>query len=1000
MHNTHTLLTALLFALVIPAFSQTSFWSPLDEGMLNQRSEQRWIVPEKYKVFSLETAAMRQTLREAPLRFNAEGKSKNIQLPMPDGSLEDFAIVESPLMESGLADKYPEIRTFTGKGITNSNAVAYLDWTPKGFHAMILMPGRVYFIDPYYNDDNKVYLSYDRSDYFDERVNEFSCGVKDEEETYYLPSEDMVLASNERTVTNMKTYRVAISATGEYTVYHGGTKVLALAAINTTLNRVRGIYETELAISFTLVSNNDAIIFTNGATDPFTTLSDTMNFNYNKTIIDSLVGLSNYDIGHLMGTGSGGIARINSVCSSAYKARGITASNNPKTDAFDVDFVAHEMGHQFGAHHTFNGSAGSCSGTNRYANTAYEPGSGSTIMAYAGICTAAQNLQRRTDAYFHLASLTEITYYTTSGTGSTCPTVVSSGNNAPTIDGDPQNMSGKYIPISTPFELTATGADADGDVVTYAWEQWNLGPQGAPSSSNTTAPLFRSFIPTTNSTRVFPSLSDILDNTTSIGEKLPTVTRDMAFNCTVRDNKTVGGGFANDGLSLHVTNAAGPFIITSHNSVAEVNGAITVTWNVAGTTASPISCANVDILLSLDGGATFTALASNTANDGTESVTLPNTASNNVRLKVKCSDNVFFDINNANLRITPTGSTCGENMTSGTMEANTGWTQSSTQGYAPFASNWSSYTGISAHGGTGYAWLGYANNETARMSQSVTIPSTANFASMEFWYRYSNTDCGGDAFNVKINGTIVKAYNFCNDHGSHDWTHQIIDLSAYTGTSPTIMFECINNSIYPSDVFIDDVSVYICTGGSFAPLPVELMTFEARAENKDAMLQWVTASEKENAGFEVEMQTGGADFQTVGFVKGNGTTNEIHVYDFKVPNLKPATYYFRLQQIDNNGEANYSPIRTIKIADDFKVSVQPNPASDVAFFIVVLEKDGAVSLDLLDGLGQVIKQMAQGEYVQGEYEIALDVKSLPAGVYYYRLQNGLESETGKFLVKK
>ncbi|MBK9017251.1 MAG: hypothetical protein IPM82_26125 [Saprospiraceae bacterium] len=861
MRLTYSLLTALLFSLFTPLFGQGNFWTILEESTLASRNQERWIVPEKYSSFLLDAASMRSALERVPQRFNTQGETAIVHLPMPDGSFEEFAIVEAPLMHPDLAARYREIRTFSGQGVTNPAAAAYLDWTPQGFHGMIIMPGKVFYIDPYFKEDNTVYVSYDRDDYFNEKSAEFSCMTEGEGDTQYVPSADMLpIGMNSRSTTNMLVYRIAFAATGEYTAYHGGTVPLALAAINTTLNRVRGIYETELAISFTLVFNNDLIIYTDATTDPY---SNPPTLAENQSNTDAVIGSSNYDVGHVVSTGTGGVATLNGVCDSTKKARGMSATNNPKSDAFDVDYVAHEMGHQFSAHHTYNGSTGSCTASNRYAGTAFEPGSGSTIMSYAGLCGASQNLQRRGNAYFHLVSLGEITHYTTVGTGSTCPTSVPSGNNIPTLNANPTGMSGKYIPISTPFELTAIGSDDDNDELTYAWEEWDLGSQGAPSSSSTNAPMFRSFTPTTSTTRTFPILSDLLDNTTSIGEKLPSVTRNLNINCTVRDNRTVGGGYGADGIVLHVTNAAGPFAITSHNTAATLNGAITVTWDVAGTTAAPISCANVDVLLSLDGGVTFSNLTTATPNDGSQSVTLPNTATGNARIKVKCSDNVFFDINNADLRIAPSDANCSEKVTDGNMSNYVNWTEYSSNGYF-LIDNWSNYY----HNAIGSAWLGSVNNETSRLSQTITIPAGAHFANLEFWYRYDRTDCGGDVFNVKVNGSIVKSYNQCNDPGAHDWTRQLIDLSAYIGTSPTIMFECITNSIYPSDVYIDDASVYVCSDGAFSPLPVELMAFVAKADERNALLTWTTASESDNHGFEVEMQSENAGFQVVGFVPG------------------------------------------------------------------------------------------------------------------------------------
>lgn len=987
-------MTAAVLVFFSPLFGQGNIWKLIDENTLANRSQERWIVPEKYSSFSLDVPAFKAFIQQVPNRFNSRGESAAILLPMPDGSFEAFNIVEAPLMHPNLAARYREIKTFSGQGITNPASAVYLDWTPQGFHGMVLSPGKVIYIDPYFKDDNTLYLSYDRADYQASDSEGFSCATEEGEESYYLPSSEMLpIGQNNRATTNLLTYRIAIAATGEYTAYHGGTKPLALAAINTTLNRVRGIYETALSISFTLVSNNDLLIYTDGPTDPYTYPPGEVNLAENQTNVDNVIGNTNYDVGHLVSTGTGGVASISSVCSSSIKARGVTSTSNPKGDSFDVDFMTHELGHQFGSKHTFNGSTGSCAGSNRNASTAFEPGSGSTIMAYAGVC-GAQNLQQNTHAYFHLSSLGEINYYTTVGTGSTCPVSTTTGNNIPVVNADPNGVNGKYIPISTPFELTASGTDADGDVLTYSWEEWDLGPQGAPSSSNATGPLFRSFPPTTSGTRTFPTLSNILDNTGSVGEFLPSVTRDLNFNCTARDNKSIGGGFDASGVVLHVSNVGGPFAITSHNSSTTINGNITLTWNVANTTASPISCANVDILLSLNGGLTFSSLLNNTPNDGSQVVTLPNSATGQARIKIKCADNVFFDINNADLRIAPADATCVEKIADGNMSNYASWTEYSTNGFF-LIGDYGIYRSA-----TGSAWLGSENNETSSVSQTITLPSGPHFATMEYWYKLDRFDCGSDVFRVKINGSIVRSYSLCNDPASGSWIRQLIDLSAYVGTSPNIMFELVNNGNHPSDVYLDDVSVYVCEGGSFSPLPVELINFEVKALGNDAELKWTTANELYNRGFEIEMQGENTDFQVVGFVPGNGSTSEFNSYDFTVPNLQPGVYYFRLRQLDENGGFQLSPIRSVSFKGEILVEVQPNPASEIAFFKMSLEKEMQVQLQLLDGFGRVVGVVADDRFSEGTFELAHNLDYLPAGVYYFRLIGDKLEGSGKFVVKK
>jgi hypothetical protein len=457
----------------------------------------------------------------------------------------------------------------------------------------------------------------------------------------------------------LHTYRLAVAATGEYTAFQGGTVAQALAAINTTMNRVNGIYQRELSIRFVLIANETNIIYTNAMTDPYTNGDPNAMIGENQSNVDTVIGSGNYDIGHVFGTNSGGLASAG-VCA-GNKARGVTGSGAPVGDAFDVDYVAHEMGHQFGANHTFNGSTGSCGG-NRESGAAYEPGSGSTIMAYAGIC-GAENLQLNSNDYFHVKSLEEIVAFIG---GHSCDVETATGNVAPTVNAGPDFN----IPMGTPFILTASGSDANGDALTFAWEEYDLGTQSPPNTDDGSRPIFRSFTPTASPARTFPKLSDILNNTSTFGESLPTTTRNMTFQVTARDNRAGGGGVNSATMQVHVTNTSGPFAVTQPNTaVVWTTGTTqTVTWNVANSTAAPVSCANVRILLSIDGGNTFPiVLNASTPNDGSAAITVPNVPSTTARVKVEAVGNIFFDISNQNFIVNaPPEITCPANVVTST----------------------------------------------------------------------------------------------------------------------------------------------------------------------------------------------------------------------------------------------------------------------------------------------------------------------------------------------
>jgi hypothetical protein len=656
MKNLFTLFILLVITFFNFTFSQVisnNFWKDADESKLFKTSN-RFIIHDKYRTLELDYISLKSFLSSIPSESNeASRKSKQyLTLPMPDNSMQRFEVYESSIMEDNLAERYPEIRTYLGFGIDDPYASIRFDFTPDGFHAIILSQSGRVFIDPFSKGDIKNYISYYSRDYF-QNEKEFYCEVKDD----FNRTQELGLLKNAQTSLSigpeLKQYRIAISATGEYTTFHGGTIPQALAAIVTTLNRINAIYETEVGVRMILVSNNDQLIFTDPATDPFTNYDGDAMLAENQTTVDSRIGSANYDIGHVFSTGGGGIAYLGVVCFNGYKAQGVTGSSSPVGDPFDVDYVAHEIGHQFGANHTFNGSSGNCSGSNRNPDTAYEPGSGSTIMAYAGICSP-QNLQSHSDPYFHSASFDEIVSYVNSVYGNGCVKKIATGNNAPLVTVPP---GGFYIPKSTPFYLTGSATDPENDALTYCWEEFDLGPTGAPETPSGNAPIFRSWTPTNSPTRFFPRLQDLISNTSVKGEILPTYSRTLTFRLIARDNKAGGGGVNYSNVLFFVDAEAGPFVVTSPNTnlTWQGNSVQNITWNVANTDLSSVSCTNVKILLSLDGGFTYPiTLAENTPNDGSENVTIPDTASTQARIKVEAVGNIFFDISNQNFVIEKT----------------------------------------------------------------------------------------------------------------------------------------------------------------------------------------------------------------------------------------------------------------------------------------------------------------------------------------------------------
>ncbi|MEY3237981.1 MAG: hypothetical protein RI883_2082, partial [Bacteroidota bacterium] len=605
------------------------------------------IKAQSFKIYKIDVSSLKYQLEgTSRIDLPSSGFVSNISLPHPDGTYHEYMSEENNTMDAALAANFPTIKSYDGHSIDNVTTVKW-DVTPHGLHAMIMSPGEsTIFIDPIIKGNNEYYIVYDRENFITEKL--MDCAVLDETNGKGdpTPQTEKIFGTCE-----LRTYRLALAATGEYTQFHGGTVAGALAAQVTSMNRVNGVYEREMAIRMTIIANNNLIIYTNGTTDPYTNNNGGTMLNENQTNINAVIGSANYDIGHVFSTGGGGIAQLQSPCT-ASKARGVTGSGSPIGDPFDIDYVAHEMGHQFGGNHTFNNSnSGSCSG-NANAGTSYEPGSGSTIMAYAGICSPV-NVQNVSDDYFHTASLQEIGNFITSA-GHTCPVKTPLSNNSPTV----APLTSISIPQGTPFFLTASATDPNGsNVLTYCWEEMDAGTSTtAPTATQTSRANFRTFDPSTNPTRYFPNLASLAANGPFTWEVLPTVARTMNFRVTVRDNASGGGCNDSQNMTVGIIATAGPFTVTYPNATGiSWAGASsqTVTWNVGGTTASPVSCANVDILLSTDGGLTYpTVLATNVPNDGSQVINVPNTPSTTCRIMVRCNGGYFFDISNNNFTIT------------------------------------------------------------------------------------------------------------------------------------------------------------------------------------------------------------------------------------------------------------------------------------------------------------------------------------------------------------
>jgi len=896
--------------------SSASFWQEIGDrtalaasrgGVAKQLSVQ----PTAFRAATLDKAGITAFAAAAPLeRSSAAALAPLVMsLPHPDGGFQRFAVVESPIMESGLAAKYPNIKTYAGKGIDDPTATVRMDITPLGLHASVRAQAGSWYVDPYYHLDDSVYASYHARNLPNTRgaliepnqiepqlvvanssyragdtvevrgagfapgatvtltvsgeggsqtlqavasaegvVNtSFIAGAAQSEGAIAVTAEDGrgtattgyrvsdSLETNASVAGSLRTYRLALLTDNTYAAYFGGDPVNVLSAKVTLINRVTQVYETETSIRLVLINDSDKLNLDTaakmtGANGPcggsacFTAAQaascGSSTLTRNRQVVGLLVGASNFDIGHIgLGVNGGGIASLG-VVGGTNKAQGCTGIPTPVGDFYAVDYVAHEMGHQFSGNHTFNGTISNCSTSNRNAGTSVEPGSGSSVMAYAGIC-GTDNLQSHSDPYWSQRSFDEITTYTSGtevsvaevqlgvltgytangasfqfryngnlsapivrGTNNTAAgikaaieaisgwpaaatvtasaisdtaftltfataagnvpllelvsgtdgltgfigevaagglstkrgvTQTATGNNPPVVTAP----AGYTIPVRTPFALTGSATDPDGDPVTYMWEQNDRGATGTSAGTGLitqpklNGPLFRQFgtravvsstdtlqygspgenLVTSNPTRVFPDMAQILANNTNaetgvcslVNSSAPTVAEtdcfseflptaayvgtsgvnaspaSLNFRLTVRDGR---GGVNSANTQLILAANAGPFLVTSPNTaVTLASGAQTVTWAVANTNVAPVSTANVKISLSTDSGLTFpTVLAASVPNSGSAVVSLPAVPTTTARIKVEAVDNIFFDVSNADFAIKIAGDLNGDNV--------------------------------------------------------------------------------------------------------------------------------------------------------------------------------------------------------------------------------------------------------------------------------------------------------------------------------------------------
>lgn len=962
------LLTILSVMVTTAVFSQGGYWSANNDNraaIATDKAVARLTYPKEFKLFNLDAAPLRQQL------FSIVDKQANrstiITIPNAAGNLEQFEVFEASNFDPELQARFPEIRAFSGRGITDKYATLKLSISPQGVQTMVFRSGMANeFIEPY-SQDHTVYSVYNSKR--DKGQLPWTCTTEDRQISNGINStlnpELLATGSSSGTI---KTMRLAQSCNAEYSNYFGATSSaqvgLVLAAYNATLTRCNGVYEKDLALHLNLIPNTADVIYYNPATDPYSTNISSWN-NQLQSTLTSVIGEANYDIGHMFGASGGGgnAGCIGCVCVDGSKGRGITspADGIPQGDNFDIDYVAHEVGHQLGGNHTFSMSSEG-TGVNK------EVGSGITVMGYAGI--TSYDVAPHSIDIFHQASIAQIQANMAT---KTCPvTTVMTANHAPVLS----SVTNYTIPISTPFALTASATDQENDPLTYNWEQndnsTTTGSGSVASPTKTTGPNWLSFPSTASGTRTFPRLSTILAGLNVTGplpggdaganiEALSSVSRTLNFRVTVRDNKpyvassTIGQTSFTD-VVVTVTNTSGPFSVTSPNTniTWAAGGSATVTWNVNNTTAAPVSCANVNILISNDGGNTFSMLLANTPNDGSQSVTVPNTPGTTNRIKVEAVGNIFFDISNTNFTIgapAACGDPTGLNTTAIT-------TNSATVNWSSVASAVSYDVDYkAASSGT---WIAAATNTT-----SLSVNLSGLSASTLYDWRV-RADCSGGS------GNYVQAQFTTTATGGACPGIYHIESNGTTGTANPIP---MNTDIKGTLGFSGDNDYYsfVAAAGS---ITISLTTLPANYQLALLNSAGTTLQSSTNNGTANESitrtVTAGTYFVRV-YPRNNGAWNATSCYTLRV-----------------NGGAG----RTIEgrwITSNNNIGLFPNPAKNT-LTVSLEDLQSTATLQVFDIMGKMVMQQQTSRNVT-----QLNVSKLPSGVYMLNIKEESGVRSVKFV---
>jgi Metallo-peptidase family M12B Reprolysin-like/Secretion system C-terminal sorting domain/Bacterial pre-peptidase C-terminal domain/Fibronectin type III domain len=1073
------LLTMVSAMISIAAFSQADkFWSADNasrSSIVTDKAVARLSFPTAFKLFDLNTSSLRQEL----FSIVANRSSKHatvISLPNAEGNLEQFEVFEASNFEPALQAQFPEIRAYSGKGITDKSATLKLSISPSGIQTMVFRTDKENeFIEPY-SKDHSVYAAFKSQRTKGQLA--WRCSTPDADLAIGLNTQVSNLNITARSGGDLKTMRLAQSCNGEYANYFGSSTAgtaadqsIVLSAFNNTLTRCNGVYEKDLALHLNLVASSTSVIFYNPATDPYSTTLSQWNAQLQSTLTAN-IGEANYDIGHMFGASGGGgnAGCIGCVCTNGSKGSGITSPNDgiPQGDNFDIDYVVHEVGHQLGGNHTFSHSLEG-SGVNK------EVGSGITIMGYAGI--TAQDVAPHSIDIYHQATIAQIQANLAT---KTCPVTSTMVNVTPVVAA----VGNFTIPISTPFALTGSATDANAaDVLTYCWEQNDnstvSGTSSVASPTKATGPNFLSFSPTTSGTRLFPKLSTILaglnvtpvivggDAGTNI-EALSSVSRTLNFRLTVRDNApysstaplSIGQTQFTDAV-VTVSNTSGPFAVTAPNTAVTWAGGSTqnIAWSVNNTTAAPVSCANVKISLSTDGGLTFpTILIASTANDGTEALVIPTIPSTTARIKVEAVGNIFFDISNTNFTIGG-AIACGDA---------TGLVASAIGNNAATIS-WNAVTNAISYAvdyklNSSTVWTSFATAQTATTAsltglaqgslydwrvQATCASGTGNFVAAQFTTTtpfVCNAPTGLSASAITSSSATVSwaavsgAANYAVDYKLNSasvWTSAATATTAtslaITGLNASSLYDyrvstnCgANGTSGFAAAQFTTTAIVVNTCPGIYDVSTNGTVAGAATIPYNTDIKGLINTTTDNDYYKFVVTTGGTATITLSTLPGdydirlyssNGTTqlaisqNGSTTSETITRTYTAGTYYIRVYGY--SGANSTTVCYTLKVqlgtatkgfTEEFAqlnndISVSPNPVGYIANLQFKTKSAGNASIIVTDKTGAVVLKNSTTVNV-GENRRVLDVSNLANGMYFVKIQNGAEMQMAKIMVMK